>query len=93
MSFAVTVAPPAPALTTNTPWKAVVEAYLDVGIDRVHTRRAYERHLREAFAVFGDNRQRPERDGPGPLPRRRGVLGACARGPGAGTGGPEILTG
>ena len=53
MSFAVTVAPPAPALTTTTPWETVVEAYLDAAIDSAHTRRAYERHLRNAFGVFG----------------------------------------
>ena len=44
---------PAPALTTTTPWAAVVEAYLDAAIDSPHTRRAYERHLGNAFAGFG----------------------------------------
>ena len=53
MSFAVTVAPPAPALTNTTPWETVVEAYLDAVIDSAHTRRAYERHLLNAFVVFG----------------------------------------
>jgi site-specific recombinase XerD len=44
---------PAPALTSTTPWETVVEAYLDAAIDSPHTRRAYERHLRNAFTVFG----------------------------------------
>jgi site-specific recombinase XerD len=52
MSFPVP-ALPAAALTTTTPWETVVEAYLDAAIDSPHTRRAYERHLRDAFAVFG----------------------------------------
>jgi site-specific recombinase XerD len=43
---------PASALTTSTPWEFVVEAYLDAAIDSAHTRRAYERHLRDAFAVL-----------------------------------------
>jgi len=45
--------PVAAALTTTTPWGAVVEAYLDAATDSAHTRRAYERHLRHAFAVVG----------------------------------------
>ena len=52
MSFTVP-ALPVPALTTTTSWEAVVEAYLDAAIDSRHTRRAYERHLRNAFAVLG----------------------------------------
>jgi site-specific recombinase XerD len=44
---------PAPALTTTTPWGTVVDAYLDAAIDSNHTRRAYERHLRDAFAILG----------------------------------------
>ena len=44
---------PALALTTTTSWDSVVEAYLDAAIDSPHTRRAYGRHLRNAFAVFG----------------------------------------
>jgi hypothetical protein len=52
MSLGSTVLLPAPALTTTTPWERVVEAYLDAAIDSSHTRRAYERHLRNAFAVL-----------------------------------------
>jgi hypothetical protein len=44
---------PASALTTSTPWAGVVEAYLDAALDSSHTRRAYERHLRNAFADLG----------------------------------------
>jgi site-specific recombinase XerD len=44
---------PAAALTTTTPWQLVVEAYLDAALDSPHTRRAYARHLRHAFAVLG----------------------------------------
>src|SRR5262249_47034320 len=46
-------AQPVSALTTTTPWQLVVEAYLDAGIDSSHTRRAYARHLHNAFAVLG----------------------------------------
>ena len=51
MSLPVPVLP-APALTPTTPWETVIEAYLDAAIDSVHTRRAYGRHLRDAFAVL-----------------------------------------
>jgi hypothetical protein len=44
---------PASTLTTTTPWETVVGGYLDAAIDSPHTRRAYERHLRHAFAVLG----------------------------------------
>jgi site-specific recombinase XerD len=46
-------AQPAAALTSTTPWQLVVEAYLDAAIDSQHTRHAYARHLRSAFAVLG----------------------------------------
>jgi site-specific recombinase XerD len=52
MSLPVPVLP-ASALTTATPWATVVEAYLDAALDSAHTRRAYARHLRDAFAIFG----------------------------------------
>jgi hypothetical protein len=52
MSLPVAVLP-APVLTTTTPWKAVVEAYLDAAIDSPHTRRAYARHLHNALAILG----------------------------------------
>jgi len=44
---------PSPALTTTTAWAAVVEAYLDAALDSLHTRRAYERQLHNAFTVLG----------------------------------------
>jgi hypothetical protein len=43
---------PCQALTTTTPWATVVEAYLNAAIESLHTRRAYDRHLRNAFAVL-----------------------------------------
>jgi site-specific recombinase XerD len=52
MSLPVPVLP-APLLTTTTPWKVVVEAYLDAAIDTLHTCRAYTRHLHSASAILG----------------------------------------
>src|SRR5438445_13574809 len=43
---------PAVALTPETPWQAVVAAYLDAAVDSANTRRAYARHLRDAFAAL-----------------------------------------
>lgn len=40
-------------LLPATPWQAVVSAYLDAACDSPATRRAYGRHLREAFAALG----------------------------------------
>ena len=60
---------PTSALSTGLPWEIVVEAYLDAAIDSIPTRRAYERHLRHAFAVLGVRTvERGERWGPRPLP-------------------------
>src|SRR4030095_2679801 len=72
---------PAPALTTATPWAAVVEAYLDAAIDSRHTRRAYDRHLRNAFAVLGVAAL-SDLDG-GDLPRYRAAVVSSALAPGS----------
>ena len=39
-------------LTPATPWQAVVAAYLAAALDSSHTRRAYGRHLRDAFTAL-----------------------------------------
>src|SRR5437016_5015675 len=44
---------PAVPLTPATPWQAVVAAYLDAAVDSANTRRAYARHLRDAFTALG----------------------------------------
>ena len=43
---------PAVPLTPATPWQAVVAAYLDAACDSRNTRRAYARHLRDAFTAL-----------------------------------------
>jgi len=40
-------------LVAATPWVVVVEAYLAAAVDSPNTRRAYGRHLRDAFALIG----------------------------------------
>lgn len=40
-------------ITTTTPWSVVVDVFLDAAVDSPHTRRAYARHLRDAFNLFG----------------------------------------
>jgi site-specific recombinase XerD len=44
--------PPA-SLAFSTGWSIVVDAYLAAAIDSDHTRRAYRRHLTQAFAILG----------------------------------------
>lgn len=39
-------------LARTTPWEIVVAAYLDAGVDSPNTRRAYQRHLRDAFTLM-----------------------------------------
>lgn len=57
-ALAIRVQLPAPepvpaALAGGTPWPAVVDAYLAAAIDSDHTRRAYRRHLTNAFTAIG----------------------------------------
>lgn len=40
-------------LVASTPYEMVVAAYLDAAVDSANTRRAYSRHLRDAFTFLG----------------------------------------
>ena len=41
------------SLAHETPWSAVVDAYLAAAVDSPHTRRAYARHLETTFTWLG----------------------------------------
>jgi site-specific recombinase XerD len=47
------LAPRSAPLALTTPWRVVVDAYLNATTDSPHTRRAYQRHLHAAFIWLG----------------------------------------